>query len=66
MHQPNSERSVLVPVLSEELTTQLAEKLTAKLGRDVRIANHVNESLIGGMIIRANDLVIDKIGRAHV
>jgi len=52
--------------LSEELTTQLTEKLTAKLGRDVRITNLVNEALIGGMIIRANDLVIDNTVRGKL
>ncbi|BCE03637.1 F0F1 ATP synthase subunit delta [Marinicellulosiphila megalodicopiae] len=37
----------------------LSEKLAAKLGRDVSITTEIDPSIIGGAIIRANDLVID-------
>lgn len=46
-----------------ELTSGQAEKLAAalkaKLQCDVRLTSEVDESLIGGAIIRAGDLVID-------
>lgn len=38
---------------------KLAESLKAKLKCDVRMSSEVDESLIGGAIIRAGDLVID-------
>jgi len=38
---------------------RLIEALTKRLGRDVRIHTRIDESLIGGAIVRAGDLVID-------
>ena len=45
--------------LSEAQSAKLAQALKAKLQRDVRMTSEVDESLIGGAIIRAGDLVID-------
>ena len=58
------ERSVDVTVTSayplEEATEQsLAQVLTKKLEREVKVATEVDQSLIGGVLIRAGDLVID-------
>ncbi len=71
MLKKEHERAVDVEVesavaLTEELTSKLAEKLAAKLGREVRINNKVNEALLGGMLIRANDLVIDNTVRGKL
>jgi F-type H+-transporting ATPase subunit delta len=38
---------------------RLAEALKRRLGRDVRMHTRIDETLIGGAIVRAGDLVID-------
>jgi F-type H+-transporting ATPase subunit delta len=38
---------------------RLAEALKRRLGRDVRMHTRIDESLLGGAIVRAGDLVID-------
>lgn len=58
------EKRVDVKVLSAfPLSAAENEKLTAslkkRLGRDVQINSEVDKSLIGGLVIRAGDLVID-------
>ena len=45
--------------VSEEQQTAIAAALQARLGRKVNINCRTDDSLIGGAIIRANDLVID-------
>jgi F-type H+-transporting ATPase subunit delta len=45
--------------LSEKQVTQIKEKLGAKLGRKVETSVEVNADLLGGLIIKAEDLVID-------
>jgi len=45
--------------LSNEQADKLAQALKAKLQCDVRLTSEVDESLIGGAIIRAGYLVID-------
>jgi F-type H+-transporting ATPase subunit delta len=45
--------------LNEQQIEQLKEKLAAKLGRKVEIGVEVNANLLGGLIIQAEDLVID-------
>lgn len=45
--------------LNSEQADKLAQALKAKLNCDVRLTSNVDESLIGGAIIRAGDLVID-------
>ena len=38
---------------------RLSEALTRRLGRDIRMHTRIDETLIGGAIVRAGDLVID-------
>lgn len=45
--------------LSEEQSAKLASALKAKLNCEIRMTSTVDETLIGGAIIRAGDLVID-------
>ena len=45
--------------LSSDQADKLAQALKAKLNCDVRLTSEIDESLIGGAIIRAGDLVID-------
>lgn len=45
--------------LSDAQSKQLEQALKAKLNRDIRMSSTVDESIIGGAIIRAGDLVID-------
>jgi F-type H+-transporting ATPase subunit delta len=45
--------------LNEQQITQLKEKLAAKLGRQVEVSVELNAELLGGLIIQAEDLVID-------
>lgn len=45
--------------LSDAQSQQLEKALKAKLNRDIRMSSEVDESIIGGAIIRAGDLVID-------
>jgi len=45
--------------LNDQQITQIKEKLGAKLGRQVETSVEVNADLLGGLIIQAEDLVID-------
>lgn len=45
--------------LSDAETDKLIASLKKKLGREVRLESSVDESLLGGVIIHAGDLVID-------
>jgi len=45
--------------LLDETEKKLAQAIKAKLNRDVKIHSQVDKNLIGGMVIRAGDLVID-------
>lgn len=45
--------------LNSETEKQLADKLSKKLNRAVRLEAHKDENIIGGLLIRAGDLVID-------
>ena len=59
-----AERTVDVEVtsaapLSDEHRARLTNSLRERRGRDVRLQEKVDESLFGGAIIRAGDLVID-------
>lgn len=38
---------------------RIAEQLQKRLGKDVRLHSRVDESLLGGAVVRAGDLVID-------
>jgi F-type H+-transporting ATPase subunit delta len=45
--------------LSDTQQAELALELTKKLGRQVTLTTHVDQSLIGGVLVRSGDLVID-------
>jgi len=45
--------------LSSEQEQAITETLKSKLGRDVSIATSTDESLIGGVVIKAGDTIID-------
>jgi F-type H+-transporting ATPase subunit delta len=45
--------------LTAEQQQQIAQKLKARLGRDVTLTCETDASLLGGAIIKAGDLVID-------
>lgn len=60
----DEEQSATVTVSSAYALTakqeeSLKEKLKIKLGRDVQLVIEIDESLIGGVIIRTDDMVID-------
>ena len=63
-HKAEHERAVDVTVtsaypLAGDTEQSLAQVLSKKLERDVKVESEVDESLIGGVVIRAGDLVID-------
>lgn len=45
--------------LSPEQTNKLADSLKKKLGREVNVTTAVDSSILGGVVIKAGDLVID-------
>lgn len=58
------ERSVEVKIstafaLDSAVETKLAEALKDKLQRDIRVHTDVDKSLLGGVVVRAGDIVID-------
>jgi F-type H+-transporting ATPase subunit delta len=58
------ERTVDVDVISafamgDDQTQALANALKARLQREVKLSTSVDQSLIGGLVVRAGDLVID-------
>lgn len=60
----DSEKTVEVEVVSAqaletEAEQRLVESLKNRLQREVKLSSSVDASLIGGMIVRAGDLVID-------
>ena len=60
----NQEKTVDVDVLTafslaDEIQEKIANALTERLQRKVNIRSEVDKSLIGGMVVRAGDLVID-------
>lgn len=52
--------------VSDEQRTRLAEALKRRLDRDVELTVTVDDSLLGGAIIRAGDLVIDGSARGQL
>lgn len=59
-----SEKTIEVEVVSAfsldtEAEQQLAVALKTRLQREIKLSSSVDSSLIGGMIVRAGDLVID-------
>jgi F-type H+-transporting ATPase subunit delta len=52
--------------LSEAQQQAMAASLKQKLGRDVNVTTVIDETLIGGAVIRAGDVVIDGSMRARL
>jgi F-type H+-transporting ATPase subunit delta len=52
--------------LSKAQQQEIAGALKERLGRDVRITTEIDETLIGGAVIRAGDVVIDGSLRARL
>lgn len=55
-----------VEPVSEDYKREIGEALKKKLGRDVRLNFAIDESLIGGALIKAGDLVIDGTVRGRL
>ena len=67
----NQEKSVDVEIttafeISSETSGKLAQALKDRLQRDIKLATNVDQSLIGGAIIRAGDNVIDSSVRGKL
>jgi len=63
-YRAESEGTVEAEVISaseinDSQMNNIAASLKRRLGKDVRLTSRIDESLIGGAIIRAGDLVID-------
>ena len=52
--------------LSEAEVKKLTASLKARLGREVKMESEVDESLIGGIIVHAGDMVIDSSVRGKL
>lgn len=52
--------------VSDEQQNQLADALRTKLQRDINIETEVDQSLIGGVVIRTEDTVIDDSVRGRL
>jgi F-type H+-transporting ATPase subunit delta len=52
--------------LSQSQEQEIAGSLKERLGRDIRITTEIDETLIGGAVIRAGDVVIDGSLRARL
>jgi F-type H+-transporting ATPase subunit delta len=71
LYKAEQEKSVDVDVtsafaLSDEQQDKLAKVLSARLGREVRLHAAEDARLIGGVVIRAGDLVIDGSVRGKI
>lgn len=67
----NQEKSVDVEIttafeISSEISSKLAQSLKARLKREIKLATRVDQSLIGGVVIRAGDTVIDSSVRGKL
>jgi len=52
--------------LGDEQREAISNALKARLGRNIRLETEIDESLIGGAVIRAGDVVIDGSLRARL
>lgn len=64
VHRAEAEKTVEAEVtsafpLSETQIQQMTEALKKRLGREVNLVTQVDDSIVGGAIIRAGDMVID-------
>ncbi len=55
-----------VDPLDAEATDTLARALRARLGREVQLVNRTDPEIIGGVVVKAGDLVIDGSARARL
>jgi F-type H+-transporting ATPase subunit delta len=67
----NQESNVEIDVttayeLDEQQQQKLTQALSAKLGRDVALSSTIDKSILGGVVIRTQDLVIDGSVRARI
>ena len=67
----NQESNVEIDVttayaLNEQQQQKLTQALSAKLGRDVSLTSTIDKSILGGVVIRTQDLVIDGSVRARI
>lgn len=67
----NQQHSVEVSVttafdLGEQQQQKLTQALSSKLGREVSLTTEVDKSIIGGVIVRTDDMVIDGSIRARL
>ncbi len=70
-HRAEAEASLEVEVISaikldSEQEKSLASALEKKLGKKINLTSAVDESLIGGIVIHAGDLVIDGSVKGHL
>ncbi|MBV0933798.1 F0F1 ATP synthase subunit delta [Marinobacterium weihaiense] len=52
--------------LDEAQQAKLAQALSSKLGREVTLTSQVDKSILGGVVVRSDDLVIDGSVRARL
>jgi len=52
--------------LDDAQQEKLAKALSTKLGREVKLTSQVDKSIIGGVVVRSDDLVIDGSVRARL
>lgn len=52
--------------ISSEIADKLAASLKARLEKEINLTTSVDESLVGGAVIRAGDMVIDSSVRAKL
>ena len=67
----NQEKSVDVEIttafkISSEVSAKLAKALKKRLERDINLATSIDQSLLGGAVIRAGDTVIDSSVRGKL
>ena len=67
----NQEKSIDVEIttafkVSSDIADKLADALKTRLQREINLATRVDESLIGGAVIRAGDTVIDSSVRGKL
>ncbi|KEA62535.1 ATP synthase delta chain [Marinobacterium lacunae] len=52
--------------LDDAQQQKLAQALSTKLGREVKLTSQVDKSILGGVVVRSDDLVIDGSIRARL
>lgn len=67
----NQEKSVDVEVttafeISSDITSKLAQALKSRLKREINMVTRIDQTLIGGVVIRAGDTVIDSSVRGKL